>query len=303
MMTALSLTVLTGFCFASIAMILSRIARKPISSFQFFTMSNLLAAAAAWIMLPDWTLAAEIHWPKVLLITASSGLVNAASQAAFVCSLKWGHNGLSAAIRNSASMISMFFALIFLHEKVSPINLSGVVLVILSLGVIAIFGKKNTISSDLKKWIPATICSLVFSGANQCLLTATVLLPESNRKAGVIIPCLLTFCGLGNLLAAGFESLHKKDTPTFFRFDPEVWKVLFCWSGIALLQYFILIRGLEAMRQVGMASMAWPILICINILTFSVFCRIRWREKYPVTTILGMIGCVAGLIMIIWGRK
>ena len=52
-----------------------------------------------------------------------------------------------------------------------------------------------------------------------------------------------------------------------------------------------------------MASVAWPILICINVLAFSVFCRIKWKEKYPVTTIIGMAGCVAGLIMIIWGRK
>jgi len=303
MLTALFLTVLTGFCFASISMILSRIAHNRISFFQFFTVSNLTASAAAWILLPDWSLFPGISWCKVLLITATVGLVNTASQAAFVCSLKWGHNGLSAAIRNSASMISMFFALIFLHEKISPINFSGVFLVILSLAVIAVFGNKNAISSKLKQWIPAVICSLLFSGTYQCLLTATVVLPESDRKAGIIIPCLLFFCSMGNLLASGIESLYKSGNRTVFQFNSDIWKVLFCWSGIALLQYFLLIRALESMRKAGMASMTWPILICINVMAFSVFCRIKWREKYPVTTIIGMAGCVIGLIMIIWGRK
>ncbi|MBO4646581.1 MAG: EamA family transporter [Lentisphaeria bacterium] len=303
MLTALSLTVLTGFCFASLSMIVSRIAHHRISFFQFFTVSNLTASAAAWILLPDWSLFSSIGWCKVLLITAAVGLVNTMSQAAYVCSLKWGHNGLSAAIRNCASMISMFFALIFLHEKLRLINLSGVFLIILSLAVIAVFGKKNSISSQMKKWIPAVICSLLLSGTYQCLLTATVVLPESDRKAGIIIPCLLFFCGMGNVLASGIEYLCKKNDRTFFRFGSDVWKVLFCWSGVALLQYFLLIRALESMRGSGMASVAWPILICINVLVFSVFCRIKWKEKYPVTTIIGMAGCVAGLILIIWGRK
>lgn len=150
MLTALTFTVLTGFSFASISMIVSRIAGERISFFQFFTLSNLTASAAAWFLLADWSLFPEIDWGRALLLTGAVGFVNTASQAAFVCSLKWGHNGLSVAIRNTASMISMFFAMIFLQEKISPVNFCGVFLVILSLGVIAFFSRKNTISPDLK---------------------------------------------------------------------------------------------------------------------------------------------------------
>ena len=109
MLTALTFTILTGFSFASISMIVSRIARDRISFFQFFTVSNLTTSAAAWLLLPDWTLISGVDWTKLLLLTGSIGVVNTASQAAFVSSLKWGHNGLSVAIRNTASMISMLF--------------------------------------------------------------------------------------------------------------------------------------------------------------------------------------------------
>ena len=78
MLTALSLTILTGFCFASISMIVSRIAHHRISFFQFFTVSNLTASAAAWILLPDWSLFSSIGWGKVLLITGSEGMAGAA---------------------------------------------------------------------------------------------------------------------------------------------------------------------------------------------------------------------------------
>lgn len=57
------------------------------------------------------------------------------------------------------------------------------------------------------------------------------------------------------------------------------------------------------MRSAGMASMTWPILICVNVMVFSVFCRVKWKEKYPLSTIAGMVGCVFGLVMIVWGRK
>ena len=302
-LTALLFTVLTGFSFSSISIIVSRIAKDRISFFQFFTLSNLVASAAAWILLPDWSLAPEIEWRNVLLITALVGFVNTASQAALVCSMKWGHNGLSVAIRNTAAMITMLFALIFLHEKISLINAFGVLTVIVSLAVIAIFGKKNTVSSDLKKWIPAVAGSLLLSGLYQILLTSTVTLPEATRKANIIIPCLLGFCGIGNLIASQIEQKIRHDDRKFFHFEKKVWQVLFCWSAAALLQYYLLIKALSSMKEAAMASLTWPMLIGVNVTAFSIFCRLWWKEKYPLTTILGMVGCVAGIIMMIVGRK
>ena len=308
--TALLFTVLTGLSFASISIIVGRLAKDRISFFQFFTLSNLIASAAAWALMPTWSLVPGIEWGKVLLITGSIGLVNTASQAALVCSMKWGHNGLSVAIRNTASMISMLFALIFLHEKISVINAFGVLVVIVSLAVIAIFGKKNSVSSDLKKWIPAVIGSLLLSGTYQILMTSTVILPETTRKAKVIVPCLMGFCCIGNLIASLIEQkirnnkdIRDEDDRKLFHFDKKVWQVLFCWVAGALIQYYLLLRALSSMREAAMASLAWPMLIGVNVTTFSIFCRLRWKEKYPLTTIIGMVGCVAGIIMMIIGRK
>ena len=303
MITALLYTILTGFAFASISMIVSRIAKDRISFFQFFTLSNLISSAAAWLLLPDWDLVSGVDWRNVLLITASVGFVNTASQLAFVCSLKWGHNGLSVAIRNAASMISMFFALIFLHEKISLINFFGVILVILSLAVIAVFSRRDSISSDLRKWIPAVIGSLLLSGLYQILLTSTVVLPETTRRAGVIIPCLMGFCGIGNLIASQIERKIRHEDRKCFHFEKKIWQVLFCWSAAALLQYYLLIKALSSMREAAMASLAWPMLIGVNITTFSIFCRLKWKEKYPPATVIGMVGCVAGIIMMVIGRK
>ena len=78
MLTALIFTVLTGFSFSSISMIVSRIARERISFFQFFTLSNLTASAAAWLLLPEWGLFPEIAWGRALLLTGAVGFVNKA---------------------------------------------------------------------------------------------------------------------------------------------------------------------------------------------------------------------------------
>lgn len=303
MINALIFTVLTGLAFALISMIISRIARDRISFFQFYTLSNLAAAAAAWILLPKWELLSGADWCRILLITGAAGMVNTASQATFVCSLKWGHNGLSTVIRNSGSVISMFFALIFLHETVSAVNLTGVVLILLSLAVTAVFGKKDSFSADLKKWIPAVTGSMLLSGTYQILLTGTVLLSEHDRKAGILIPCLLCSGAFWNLLASLIERGVRGKELKFYHFSRQEWKVLFCWAGAALLQYYLLFIALSLMRKAGMASLTWPMLIGINITAFSIFCRFKWQEKYPPATVIGMIGCILGLIMIIWGRK
>ena len=301
--TALLFTVLTGFSFASISIIVSRIAKDRISFFQFFTLSNLAASALAWILMPDWSLLESVSWDKILLLTGAVGIINTASQAAFVCSLKWGHNGLSVAIRNTAAMISMIFGLIVLHEKISPVNACGVLLVIVSLSVIAIFGKKNSISPELKKWIPAVIASLLLSGIYQILLTGTVLLSETDRKAGVIIPCLMGFVCIANFFASLIERKVHQWKEKLFCFESKVWRIMFCWSAAALLQYYLLIKALSSMRAAEMASLTWPMLIGVNVTSFSIFCRLKWKEKYPWSTIIGMAGCVIGIIMMIIGRK
>ncbi len=302
-LTALLFTLLTGFSFASISMIVSRVAKDRISFFQFFTLSNLLASVMAWIILPNWELVPGVNWWKVLLLTGSVGVVNTSSQAAFVCSFKFGHNGLSAAIRNTASMLSMIFGLLVLHEKISLINAFGAVVVLSSLAVIAIFGKKNSLSSDLKKWIPAVAASFLFSGLNQILLTGTVLLSPTDRESGVIIPCILLSVGTANIIAAQIEKIIRHTEEKFFNFDTRTWRVLFCWSCAALVQYYLLMKALAYMREAEMASLTWPILIGVNVTSFAIFCRLRWKEKYPLTTLIGMFGCVLGIIMMIAGRK
>lgn len=300
---AMFFTAMTGLCFAAISMIVSRIAREKLSFFQFFTLSNLAASFCGWIFLVKWHCLPGITWLPVLLLTGAVGLVNTASQAAFVCSLKWGHNGLSVAIRNSAAVISMFYALIFLHEKISLINFCGVAAVIISLGVIAIFGKKSSFSNELKKWIPAVLGSLLLSATYQILLTNAAMLPKNVAESGVIIPCLMGFGSIGNLLASLIERKILRKTEPFYHFSKKVWQVFACWIGAALLQYYLLMLALGSMRTAAMSALTWPMLIGVNVTAFSIFCRLKWKEKYPLSTVIGMIGCISGLIMIIWGRK
>lgn len=303
MITALAYTFLTALFFAIISATVSFLARDRMSSFQFFAVSNLLASAIAWCVLPSWSMASEVNWAALGLFVLITGVVNTASQAMLVLSLKLGHNGLSVAIRNLAAVISMLFALIFLNEKVSIINLSGVAVIIVSLGMIAIFGKKDTVSPDLKKWIPVVIIALLLSGSYQILLTGSLLLPEATRKAGVLTPALFLGCGFSNMLVACGEMHFKKIKFGTNIFNSHTMIITICWAVVAILQYFALFESLDAMKKCGMASLAWPLLIGVNTTLFAIFCRLRWKEKYPLTTIIGMMGCVLGVILTIWGRK
>ena len=303
MLIALIWTLVTALFFATISATVSFLARDKMSSFQFFTVGNFLAAAVAWVVLPNWSMAGEVNWGMLSAFTLVTGIVNTASQAMLVLTLKLGHNGLTIAIRNLAAVISMFFALIFLHEKVSAVNFTGVVLIIISLALIAIFSRKNSVSPNLKKWVPCVITALLLSGAYQILLTGSLLLPEATRRAGVLTPALFMGCGISNLVISLFELVSGKAEFGAGIFNRRTLTIIACWVAAAILQYFALFQALDAMKKCGMASLAWPLIIGVNPSCFAVFCRLRWKEKYPLTTILGMMGCILGVILTIWGRK
>ena len=303
MFSALTWTLVTALFFATISATVSFLARDRMSSFHFFTIGNLTASAVAWIVLPKWSMASEVNWGMLAAFTLVTGIVNAASQAMLVLTLKLGHNGLTIAIRNLAAVISMFFALIFLHEKVSAVNFAGVALIVVSLALIAVFSKKNSVSTNLKKWVPCVIIALLLSGAYQILLTGSLLLPEATRQAGVLTPALFMGCGISNLAISLFEVVRGKAAFCAGIFNRRTLIVTGCWVAAAILQYFALFQALGAMKECGMAALAWPLIIGINTSFFAVFCRLRWKEKYPLTTILGMMGCILGVILTIWGRK
>ena len=303
MFSALLWTLITALFFATISATISFLARDRMSSFNFFTIVNLAASLIAWIVLPDWSMASQVDWGMLFAFTLITGGVNTASQAMLVLTLKLGHNGLTVAIRNLAAVISMFFALIFLHEKVSIVNFAGVAMIIVSLALIAVFSKKNSVSPDLKKWVPCVIIALLLSGAYQILLTGSLLLPDATRRAGVLTPALFAGCGISNLAVSLFEVFSSKIKFGTGIFNRRTLTVAACWVAAAILQYFALFKALEAMKKCGMAALAWPLIIGINTSCFAVFCRLRWKEKYPLTTIIGMIGCILGVILTIWGRK
>ena len=261
MLTALIWTFVTALFFATISVTVSFLARDKMSSFHFFTVGNLAASAIAWIVLPNWGMANGVSWGVLFLFTIVTGIVNTASQAVLVLTLKLGHNGLTIAIRNLAAVLSMFFALIFLHEKVSLVNFAGVAVIIVSLTLIALFSKKNSVSADLKKWIPSVIIALLLSGAYQILLTGSLLLPEATRRAGVLTPALVMGCGISNLAISLFEVFVKKSRFGTGIFNRRTLTVTGCCVAAAILQYFALFQALDAMKKCGMAALAWPLII------------------------------------------
>ena len=147
------------------------------------------------------------------------------------------------------------------------------------------------------------IIALLLSGAYQILLTGSLLLPEATRRAGVLTPALFMGCGISNLVISLFEVSVRKIKFGTGIFNRRTLTVTGCWVAAAILQYFALFQALDAMKKCGMAALAWPLIIAINTSGFAIFCRLRWKEKYPITTILGMIGCILGVILTIWGRK
>lgn len=295
--------VLTGLTWALISMTMSVVARHKISVFLFYWIGNTAAALIAWIFVPDWrslrSLSFSALFPLLLLLTLA-GFVNVASQAFMVLTLKLGHNGISIAVRNCAALIPFLIGVLVWHNEVGLLNIAGLLMLLGGLVMIAL-GNRSNGEADLRrvswKWLLAVAASLGCSGAFQTLNSLTARLAPELLNTGLRVPMLLTSCALGNCVA----SLLRGDMAQVRNGVPHVIPAMALgWSLTAIGSYYFMFRSLDSMNAAGASALVFPIVIGVNISTFSLYSKFRLKEPYSVLSVTSLLLCLFGIILLTW---
>lgn len=293
--------ILTGLTWAGISIMMSTVARSRISIFLFYWFGNTVAAIMAWIFMPDWSAFGGISAKSLfalIILLSFSGFVNVASQAMMVLTLKLGHNGLSIVIRNCAAVIPFLVGVLFWHNRVGIFGFLGLGMILAGMAGI-VLGRHGTAKSGTgsvsAKWLLAVIGSLCLSGSFQLLNSLTARLPPETLATGIRIPLLLTSCAAGNGVAF---LLSRKMTETPVKSSvPLLWLAL-GWSMLAIISYFVMFSSLDIMNKAGVSALVYPIVIGVNIMTFSLYSRFRLGEKYTGLAVCSLIFCVWGIIFL-----
>ena len=295
--------ILIGLSWAGISMMMSAVAHSGGSVFLFYLIGNAVAAVIAWLLIPDWNRMAEMSGMTLLSLivpVAIAGLVNVASQAMMVWTLKLGHNGISIAVRNCAAVIPFSIGFLFWGNRVGLLNLAGLLMILTAMVQIALNSRKREERAEKRfplKWLLAMVLSLSCSGSFQVLNSMTARISPELLQTGIRIPLLLTSCAIGNgvvYLLIQRNSPGGGTVPRFFRV------MVPGWSLLAILSYFFMFRALDMMNRVEASALVFPIVTGVNISTFSLYSRFRLREPYSAISVCSLLLCALGIIFLTW---
>jgi uncharacterized membrane protein len=228
------------------------------------------------------------------------GIINVASQAVMVRTLKLGHNGLSVAIRNCAGLVPFSVGVFFLGSTVKWFNSIGLLIIITAFIMIALSKKNNSSNPSGHqlfsfKWLLFAAASTLLSGTFQTFNTLSTVKFNYMVKSGMATPLLMSCCAFGYITAL---LLWQRDAVKTINISGKVWRYAVLWAVLALLSYFFMFKTLDIMRSLNAAALVFPTIMGINVSCFFIYSKFKLREPYTLTNICCLIMCLLGVILL-----
>lgn len=222
---------------------------------------------------------------KTLLFLILSGLATGASWLCYFKALQIGDINKVVPIDKSSTVITIILAAIILGESITLVK--GVAIVLIAVGTFLMIEKKKSTNSENKSsWLLFAFGSALFAALTAILGKIGISGVESNLGTAI-----RTFVGLIMswimVLVTGKKDKVKE--------VPKNELIFICLSGIATgASWLCYYRAL----QDGLASVVVPV-DKLSILVTILFSYIVFHEKLSVKSAIGLVGIVAGTLIMI----
>lgn len=222
---------------------------------------------------------------KTLLFLILSGLATGASWLCYFKALQIGDINKVVPIDKSSTVITIILAAIILGESITLVK--GVAIVLIAIGTFLMIEKKKSINSENKSsWLLFAFGSALFAALTAILGKIGISGVESNLGTAI-----RTFVVLIMSWVMVFVT-GKKDK---IKEVPKNELIFICLSGIATgASWLCYYRAL----QDGLASVVVPV-DKLSILVTILFSYIVFHEKLSVKSAIGLVGIVAGTLIMI----
>ena len=222
---------------------------------------------------------------KTLLFLILSGLATGASWLCYFKALQIGDINKVVPIDKSSTIITIILAAIILGESITLVK--GVAIVLIAVGTFLMIEKKKSTNSENKSsWLLFAFGSALFAALTAILGKIGISGVESNLGTAIRTFVVLVMSWVMVLVTG------KKDKVK------EVSKnelIFICLSGIATgASWLCYYRAL----QDGLASVVVPV-DKLSILVTILFSYIVFHEKLSVKSAIGLVGIVAGTLIMI----
>lgn len=222
---------------------------------------------------------------KTLLFLILSGLATGASWLCYFKALQIGDINKVVPIDKSSTVITIILAAIILDEKITLVK--GVAIVLIAVGTFLMIEKKKSTNSENKSsWLLFAFGSALFAALTAILGKIGISGVESNLGTAIRTFVVLIMSWVMVLVTG------KKDK---VKEVPKNELIFICLSGIATgASWLCYYRAL----QDGLASVVVPV-DKLSILVTILFSYIVFHEKLSVKSAIGLVGIVAGTLIMI----
>ena len=222
---------------------------------------------------------------KTLLFLILSGLATGASWLCYFKALQIGDINKVVPIDKSSTVITIILAAIILGESITLVK--GVAIVLIAVGTFLMIEKKKSTNSENKSsWLLFAFGSALFAALTAILGKIGISGVESNLGTAIRTFVVLIMSWIMVLVTG------KKDK---VKEVPKNELIFICLSGIATVaSWLCYYRAL----QDGLASVVVPV-DKLSILVTILFSYIVFHEKLSVKSAIGLVGIVAGTLIMI----
>ena len=222
---------------------------------------------------------------KTLLFLILSGLATGASWLCYFKALQIGDINKVVPIDKSSTVITIILAAIILGEKITLVK--GVAIVLIAVGTFLMIEKKKSTNSENKSsWLLFAFGSALFAALTAILGKIGISGVESNLGTAIRTFVVLIMSWVMVLVNG------KKDK---VKEVPKNELIFICLSGIATgASWLCYYRAL----QDGLASVVVPV-DKLSILVTILFSYIVFHEKLSIKSAIGLVGIVAGTLIMI----
>lgn len=238
----------------------------------------------------------DISISKAALIALpAAGVLNYAVFFLMQKAMAAGPSGLTWAMVQSSFVMPFLMGTIFFREPCSLFRGIGIAVLISSMFLMGLSGKKGDSGQGEKRvWLLFTFGSYLTAGLCQCCCT----LPSyfvTEQSAGIAnMLCRVGVNFTGAVLAFLFQGLcNHKD------FSGKG-----CWQGTAvfaastLAATCCLFVGLDRMTAAGAGAVGYPVVMGLNITAFLIYTSFRLKERLSLASLLSVLLCLSGIVLL-----
>ena len=271
--------------FAGLTSILAKCGIKKTDSDVATGIRTIIVLLFSWLMVFIVGSQNQISAIETLLFLILSGLATGASWLCYFKALQIGDINKVVPIDKSSTVITIILAAIILGESITLVK--GVAIVLIAVGTFLMIEKKKSTNSENKSsWLLFAFGSALFAALTAILGKIGISGVESNLGTAIRTFVVLIMSWVMVLVTG------KKDK---VKEVPKNELIFICLSGIATgASWLCYYRAL----QDGLASVVVPV-DKLSILVTILFSYIVFHEKLSIKSAIGLVGIVAGTLIMI----